>query len=72
MCRILQQIDAEVQETNGKLLRLAVLEPDVASLSLLDYDTSNRADPELLQKLVAHAKLLRVRDLVGIDQWDQL
>ena len=59
-CRSLQRIDSEVQQINGKLLRLAALEPDVASLSPLDYDTSKRSDPELLQRLVAHAKLLRV------------
>ncbi len=56
-----------VQQINGKLSHLAALQPDVASLSALDYDTSKRADPEVLQKLVTHAKLLKVSTvLLGI------
>lgn len=53
-------IDSICQKINGKLHRLAALVPDVASLPSLDYDTSKRANPEVLHKLVDHAKVLRV------------
>ena len=53
-------IDSECSQGNDQLRRLAVVLPDVASLSPLDYDTSKRADPEVLQKIVQHAKSLRV------------
>ncbi len=53
-------IDTQCQQINGKLHRLSAILPDVASLSSLDYDTSKRADPQVLQKLITHAKLLGV------------
>ena len=68
--RSLQRINSEVQLVNGKLVHLAALYPDVASLSPLDYDTSKRADPEVLHKLITHAKHLRVSGdhfLVGLN-----
>ena len=59
-------IDNECRLVNEKLRRLAAVLPDVASLSPLDYDTSKRADPEILQKLVSQAKNLRVSDSVCV------
>lgn len=58
--RSVSVIDSECSQANDQLRRLAVVLPDVASLSPLDYDTSKRADPEVLQKIVQHAKSLRV------------
>ncbi len=55
-------IDSSCSAANDKLRRLAVVLPDVASLSPIDHDTSKRADPEVLQSLVQHAKTLRVRE----------
>lgn len=52
-------INNQCEQINGKLIRVAALLPDLASLSPLDYDTSKRADPEVLQGLLAHAKFLR-------------
>ena len=54
-------IDAACSEANDKLRRLAVVLPDAASLSPLDHDTTKRADPEVLHRLIQHAKSLRVR-----------
>ena len=51
-----------VSEANDKLRRLAAVLPDAASLSPLSHDTSKRADPEVLQRLVQHAKSLRVSE----------
>ncbi len=59
--RTVSGIDSSCSAANDKLRRLAVLLPDVASLSPIDHDTSKRADPEVLQRLVHHAKTLRVR-----------
>ena len=53
-------IDAACSEANDKLRRLAVVLPDAASLSPLDHDTTKRADPEVLHRLIQHAKSLRV------------
>ncbi len=58
--RTVSGIDASCSTANDKLRRLTVVLPDVASIAPLDYDTSKRADPEVLQKLVQHAKTLRV------------
>jgi hypothetical protein len=54
-------INNQCELINGKLMRVAAILPDLASLAPLDYDTSKRADPKVLQDLVAHARFLRVR-----------
>ena len=53
-------INNQCQQINRKLLRVAALLPDLASLPPLNYETSKRADPEVLQSLIKHAKFLRV------------
>lgn len=57
--RTVSGIDVSCGEANDKLRRLAAILPDVGSLAPLDHDTSKRADPEVLQRLVQHAKTLR-------------
>ena len=65
------QINDQCQQINGKLIRVSALLPDLASLAPLDYDTSKRADPEVLQGLMAHAKYLRVHVLkITTIQWN--
>jgi kinetochore protein NDC80 len=54
-------IDSACATVNNKLHRLSALLPDAASLSPLEYDTSRRADPEVLERLVSQARKLRVR-----------
>ena len=61
-CRSVSLIDSACRQANEKLHRLAAVLPDAASLPPLEYDTSRRADPEVLQRLVAQAKTLRVRE----------
>ncbi len=68
LLRTVSGIDESCSSANDKLRRLAVKLPDVASITPLDYDTSKRADPDVLQKLVQHAKILRVCECV----WCQL
>jgi len=58
-------INEQCQLINGKLMRMAALLPDLASLSPLDYDTTKRADPEVLKRLTRDAKFLRVRSSNG-------
>ena len=53
-------IDNECRQVNDKLRRLVAVLPDASSLAAVDYDTSKRADPEVLQTLVSHAKKLKV------------
>lgn len=53
-------IDNECRQVNDKLRRLVAVLPDASSLAPVDYDTSKRADPEVLQTLVSHAKKLKV------------
>lgn len=53
-------IDDECRQVNDKLRRLVAVLPDASSLAPVDYDTSKRADPEVLQTLVSHAKRLKV------------
>ena len=53
-------IDLDCRKANDKLHHLSALLPDTASLPPLEYDTSRRADPEILQRLVSQAKILRV------------
>lgn len=59
-CRSVSDIDELCQVINHKMHRLSAILPDVASLTPLDYDNSKRADPEILQQLVSHARRLRV------------
>lgn len=58
--RSVQLINSLCQEINGKLLRLAAVLPDAATLSPLDYETNKRADLRVLKNLTDHAKLLKV------------
>ena len=60
VCRSVRLIDAACRKANDKLHRLSALLPDAASLPPLEYDTSRRADPEVLQRLVTQARDLRV------------
>jgi len=53
-------LDNECRQVNDKLRRLAAVLPDATTLPPVDYNTSKRADPEVLQKLVNHAKILKV------------
>ena len=62
VCRSVSLIDAACRQANDKLHRLSAVLPDAASLPPLEYDTSRRADPEVLQTLVSQAKTLRVSD----------
>ena len=63
-CRTVKHISEQCQVFNGKLMKVAAVLPDLASLSPLDYDTSKRADPEVLRCLMKDAKILRVREMV--------
>ena len=56
-------IDSACATVNNKLHRLSALLPDAASLSPLEYDTSRRADPEVLERLISQARKLRVSSL---------
>ena len=66
VCRSVSLIDSACRQANDKLHRLSAVLPDAASLPPLEYDTSRRADPEVLQKLVSQAKNLRVSDPVTV------
>ncbi len=59
-------IDDGCRKVNDDLRRLGAELPDAATLLPLDYDTSNRSDPDILQRLVSHAKTLRVSLTAGI------
>ena len=54
-------IDKKCREVNDKLRKLATIVPDAASLPTMDYDTSKRADPVVLNQLVAQTKTIKVR-----------
>ena len=60
LSRSVTVIDNECRQVNDKLRRLVAVLPDASSLAPVDYDTSKRADPEVLQTLVSHAKKLKV------------
>ena len=47
---------------------MAAILPDAASLLPLDYETSKRADPEVLKTLIEQAKFLRVRTCMGVGE----
>lgn len=68
LCRSVQLINNLCQEINGKLLRLAAVLPDAATLSPLDYETNKRADPTVLKKLTDHAKFLRVHNYTNVHE----
>ena len=59
--RSVSHIDELCSDANSKLHQLsALLRNTGTDLSLLDYDTSNRANPEVLQALTESAKALKV------------
>ena len=53
-------IDKNSREVNDKLRKLSAIVPDAASLPTLDYDGSKRAEPVVLNQLMAQSKLIRV------------
>lgn len=57
--RSVSLIDKECRHVNDMLCRLGAVLPAAASLPTLDYNTSKRADPEVLQRLMGCAKTLR-------------
>lgn len=53
-------IDKSCREVNDKLRKLAAILPDAASLSHMSYDTSKRADPRVISKLLTQTKTIKV------------
>ena len=56
--RSVMNIDKNSREVNDKLRKLAAIVPDAASLPTMDYDGSKRAEPVVLNQLVAVSLVL--------------
>ncbi len=57
---IIAQVDRECKEVNDCLRRMSAIIPDGQYIPILDYNTSKRADPIVLQQLSTQAKNIKV------------
>ena len=57
---IIVQVDKECKEVNDVLRKLSAVIPDGQYIPILDYNTTKRADPVVLQQLTKQAKNIKV------------
>lgn len=57
---MVSQVDAECKEVNDVLRRLSGIVPDGKCIPILNYNSSKRADPSVLQELMQQTRDIKV------------
>lgn len=62
------EIDSDCKDVNDSLRKLSSIVSEAKCIALLDYNTSKRADPNVLNQLVQQTKMIKVDWISFVDQ----